>query len=68
MRRPFIANMHLNELHKSEQDKYMAKKLGNAKPLVNAKCPESFTFYKLSFGRKQKPVNVVAEGPICQRA
>ena len=48
MRKPFILNMHLNELHKSEQDKYMARKLENAKPLVNARCPESIIFYKTS--------------------
>jgi hypothetical protein len=41
--------MHLNELHKSEQDKYMAKKLESAKPLVKTRCPESFQFYKSSF-------------------
>ena len=51
MRRPFISNMHLNELHKSEQDKYMAKKLESAKPLVKTRCPESFQFYKSSFDR-----------------
>jgi hypothetical protein len=51
MRKPFILNARLNELYKSEQDKYMAKKLETAKPLVNSKCPESFHFYKNNFHR-----------------
>ena len=51
MRKPFVLNARLNDIYKSEQDKYMAKKLGNAKPLVNAKCPESFTLYKNQFHR-----------------
>ena len=46
MRKPFVLNIRLNELHKSKQDQYMAKKLECAKPLVNSKCPESFNFYK----------------------
>ena len=51
MRKPFILNARLNELYKSEQDKYMAKKLENAKPLVNSRCPESFSFYRNEFHR-----------------
>ena len=45
MRKPFVLNARLNELYKSEQDKYMARKLESAKPLVNSRCPESFVFY-----------------------
>ena len=51
MRRPFILNLHLNDLHKREQDSYMAKKLENAKPLVKTRCPESFIFYNTNFHR-----------------
>ena len=51
MKKPFVFNTRLNEIYKSEQDKYMARKLGSAKPLVNSKCPESFNFYKNSFHR-----------------
>ena len=49
MRKPFVVNARLNEIYKSEQDKYMARRLGNAKSLVNSKCPESFNFYKNNF-------------------
>ena len=52
MRKPFISNLHLNELHKSEQNKYMAKKLETAKPLVKTHCPESFIFYRTNFHRE----------------
>jgi hypothetical protein len=51
MRKPFVLNARLNELHKSEQDKYMARKLETAKPLVNSRCPESFIFYNTKFHR-----------------
>ena len=54
MRKPFIPNMHLNERHKTEQDKYMAKKLEMAKPLIKTRCPESFIFYNTTF-RKGGP-------------
>jgi hypothetical protein len=49
MRKPFVLNTRLNEIYNSEQNKYMAKKLENAKSIVNSKCPESFLFYKYNF-------------------
>lgn len=49
MRKPFVLNARLNEIYKSEQNRYMAKRLGNVKPLINSKCPESFSFYKNNF-------------------
>ncbi len=49
MRKPFVLNARLNEMYKSEQDKYMARKLESAKPLVNSRCPESFIFYNTKF-------------------
>ena len=49
MRKPFIPNLHLNERHKTEQDKYMAKKLETIKPSIKTRCPESFLFYNTSF-------------------
>lgn len=58
MRKPFILNARLNDLYKSEQNKYMANKLENAKPLVNAKCPESFMFYKNQFHKKNSKQNL----------
>ena len=52
MRRPFILNNRLNDLYRSEQNKYMANKLENAKPRVNSKCPESYIFYKNQFHKR----------------
>jgi hypothetical protein len=43
--------MRLNELYKSEQDRYMAKKLETVKASVNSRCPESFIFYNSNFHR-----------------
>ena len=54
MRRPFIPNMHLNDRNKTEQDKYMAKRLEMVKPLVKTRCPKSFIFYNTTF-RKAVP-------------
>lgn len=54
MRQPFVLNRRLNELYKREQNQYMANKLERAKPLVNIKCPESFTFYKRKFHKSPK--------------
>lgn len=50
MRKYFALNPgKLNQKYKSEQNMYLAKKLEEAKPLVNIKCPESFIFYKTKF-------------------
>ena len=49
MHKPFILNMRLNELYKSEQDRYMAKKLETVKASVNSRCPESLYFTTLIF-------------------
>jgi hypothetical protein len=46
--------MHLNDRNKTEQDKYMAKRLEMVKPLVKTRCPESFIFYNTTF-RKAVP-------------
>jgi hypothetical protein len=51
MHRPFIINRHLNEHWTTLSNEYMAKKLQNAKPKINMKCPESFEFYKTQFHR-----------------
>ena len=51
MHRPLILNFRLNELYKSEQDRYMAKKLESVKASVNSRCPESFIFYNSNFHR-----------------
>ena len=51
MRKPFILNIRLNALQKSEQDRYMAKKLESVKASVNSRCPESFIFYNSNFHR-----------------
>ena len=48
---PFILNLRLNQLYKSEQDRYMAKKLESVKASVNSRCPESFIFYNSNFHR-----------------
>ena len=45
MHKPFILNMHLNELYKQEQDNLMARRLKKAKSTVNARCPKSFIFH-----------------------
>ncbi len=58
MKRPFILNMRLNELYKSEQDKIMAKKLDNVKAIINSSCPESFIFYNSNFHRPTPKFNL----------
>ena len=58
MHRPLILNIRLNALYKSEQDKYMAKKLDNIKASVNSCCPESFIFYNTKFHRPFPKFNI----------
>ena len=58
MRKPFILNMHLNEVFKLEQDELMAKRLKKAKSTVNVKCPESFVFYNSYFHRPGPKDNI----------
>lgn len=38
-----------NQKYRRDQDEYMAKKLGTAKPTINIKTPESYVFYKTKF-------------------
>ena len=54
MQRPFMIPGKLNEILKCEQNIYMSKKLNEANPFVNIKCPESFEFYKSIFKKNKK--------------
>ena len=58
MKRPRVLNRRLNEVTKKEQNLYMASKLEGAKPLVNIKCPESYTFYKKNFHKSSTKENI----------
>ena len=44
-----ILNMIIEERFQRKQNNYLFNKLKTAKPLVNIKCPESYTFYKTQF-------------------
>ena len=55
MRKPFILNARLNDLYKSEQNKYMAKRLENIRASINSSCPESFIFFNSNNFRKPTP-------------
>jgi len=54
MKRPFILNERLNAIYKYEQNLYLHNKLKNAKPSIRINCPESFKFYKKTFGKSNK--------------
>ena len=54
MKRPFIFNERLNAIYKYEQNLYLHNKLKNAKPSIRINCPESFKFYKKTFGKSNK--------------
>ena len=54
MKRPFILNERLNAIYKYEQNLYLLNKLKNAKPTLKIHCPESFKFYKKTFGKCSK--------------
>ena len=54
MKRPFILNERLNAIYKYEQNLYLHNKLKNAKPSIRINCPESFKFYKKTFGKCNK--------------
>ena len=54
MKRPFILNERLNAIYKYEQNLYLLNKLKNAKQTIRISCPESFKFYKKTFGKCNK--------------
>ena len=58
MRKPFVLNAKLNEIQRREQNHYMMKKLGNAKPIVNSNCPESYNFFKNNFRKNNTKGNL----------
>ena len=49
MKRMQILNLKIEEKCQQQQNNYLYNKLKTAKPLVNIKCPESYTFYKTKF-------------------
>lgn len=51
MYRPIVFNRYLNEKWSSVNNEIMKDKLINVKAKVNARCPESFSFYKNKFTR-----------------
>ena len=58
MRRPYVLNVKLNEIQRREQNHYMVRKLGKAKPIVNSNCPESYNFYKNTFRKNNTNLNL----------
>jgi hypothetical protein len=54
MKKPLVLNATLNKIDRKEQNLYLNKKLRNAKPTVSINCPESFKFYKKTFGKIKK--------------
>ena len=54
MKKPFVLNERLNAIYKYEQNLYLLNKLKNAKPAISINCPESFKFYKKTFGKCAK--------------
>ena len=54
MKKPLVLNATLNKIDRKEQNLYLNKKLRNAKPAVSINCPESFKFYKKTFGKFKK--------------
>lgn len=55
MQKPFVLNYRLNALYKSEQDKYMARKLEKIRASINSSCPESFIFFNSNNFRRPAP-------------
>ena len=53
MIKPYISSRHLSEHNRTVSNEYMARKIHNARALVNMKTPESFLFYKNQFHRSK---------------
>lgn len=53
MIKPYISSRHLSEHNRTLNNEYLARKIHNAKALVNMKTPESFLFYKNQFHRSK---------------
>ena len=58
MKRMKILNLKIEAKCQKEQNAYLFNKLKTAKPLVNIKCPESYTFYKTQFHKKEHTNNL----------
>jgi hypothetical protein len=62
MQKPVVFNRHLNKKWKEKENDIMIKKLSQAKPQINMKCPESFEFYKTQFkATPQVNINTLKE-------
>ena len=53
MIKPYISSRHLSEHNRTVSNEYMARKIHNARALVNMKTPESFLFYKNKYHRSK---------------
>jgi len=49
MQKQYILNRRLHIINKKNQDKLLSLKIRKVKSAVDIKCPESFTFYKITF-------------------
>ena len=58
MKRMKILNLKIEAKCQKEQNNHLIKKLRAAKPLINMKCPESYTFFKTKFLKKGQPKNL----------
>ena len=54
MKKPFILNRKLNDIHKQEQNQYMMQRIGNVKSSIKMDCPESFLFFRRTHKSKPK--------------
>ena len=58
MKRMNILNLKIEAKCQKEQNNNLIKKLKTAKPLINIKCPESYTFFKTKFHKNGPPKNL----------
>ncbi len=57
MYKPPILNRYIHRRANQETNNYLTNKLYNVKSNVDVKCPESFTFYKLSLRKNNTHAN-----------
>ena len=58
MKKKFYPEGILNEIFRIKQNNYLANRLKLAKPAINAKCPETFNFFKKNFSKSHEKENL----------
>jgi len=58
MQKPLVYNRYIHQKNMNKTNDYMLTKLSKVKPMVDVKCPESFSFSKVAVKKNLKTADI----------